>query len=307
MSITMVYLNIMRSVERVIIATVVYLVSLVVNLSIAVTLIFGLFGFEPMGIRGAAIATLVARFVEFTIVFGYAKLHNREIRLHIKDLFVRDKLLMKDFLLYSIPVMLNELVWGTGTSVNAAIIGRLDTSAAAANSVAQVTRQFALIIAFGLANATAIICGKALGEGKEELAKVYAKRFVRLTMIIGFIGIFVILGSSEIAKTFMTLSAEAESYLDFMMIVMSYFALCQAYNTTLVVGVYRAGGDAKFGLFLDTVFMWGCSILLGWLAAFVFHLPVRVVYLILLSDEVIKIPITTWRYKSYKWVKNITR
>jgi putative MATE family efflux protein len=307
MAITIVYLNIMRSVERVIISTVVYLISLIVNLVIAATLIFGLFGLEPMGIRGAAIATLIARFVELVIVFCYAKFRNREIRLHVKDLFGHDKLLMKDFLIYSIPVMLNELVWGTGTSVNTAIIGHLGTSAVAANSVAQVTRQLALVIAFGLANATAIICGKALGEGKDELAKVYAKRFIKLTIFIGFIGIFVILGASEAAKQFMTLTDEAESYLSFMMIVMSYFALCQAYNTTLVVGVFRAGGDAKFGLFLDTVFLWGFSILLGAIAAFVLKLPIKIVYMILLSDEVIKIPITTWRYKSYKWVKNLTR
>lgn len=306
-AITIVYLNIMRSVERVVISTVVYLVSLIVNLSIAATLIFGLFGLEPMGIKGAAIATLIARLVELLIVLFYAKFRNREIRFHVKDLFGHDRLLMKDFLIYSIPVMLNELVWGAGTSTNTAIIGHLGTSAVAANSVAQVTRQLALVVAFGLANATAIVCGKALGEGRLEQAKVYAKRFIRLTIIIGFIGIFVILGASEAAKLFMTLTDDAKSYLSFMMIVMSYFALCQAYNTTLVVGVFRAGGDAKFGLFLDTVFMWCFSILLGLIAAFVLKLPVKIVYLILLSDEVIKIPITTWRYKSNKWVKNLTR
>lgn len=307
MTITVVYLNIMRSVERVVISTVVYLVSLVVNLAIASTLIFGFFGVEPMGIRGAAIATLVARIVEFIIVFYYAKYKNHEIRFHSKDLFVHDKLLMKDFMLYSFPVMLNELIWGTGISVNAAIIGHLGTSVVAANSVAQLSRQLAMIVAFGLCNATAIVCGKAIGEGKEDHAKVYAERFVRLSILLGIVGIFIILGASEAAKSFMTLSDEAESYLNFMMIVMSFYALCQSYNATMIVGVFRAGGDAKFGLFVDTVFLWGVSILFGALAAFVWKLPVHVVYVILLCDEVIKIPLVTWRYKSNKWVKNITR
>ena len=92
-----------------------------------------------------------------------------------------------------------------------------------------------------------------------------------------------------------------------MMIVMTYFAIAQAYNTTMVVGVFRAGGDINFGLFLDCTTMWLGSILCGFIAAFVLKLPVSVVYIILLSDELIKIPLTTWRYKTMKWVKNVTR
>ena len=307
MTVTMVYLNIMRSVERVIIATIVYLVSLIVNVILAVTLIFGLFGFEPMGIRGAAIATLVARILEFCIVLFYAKVMNKSIRLHARDIFVHDKLLFKDFLVYSIPVMLNELIWGTGTSVNAAIIGHLGKAAVAANSVTQVTRQLAMVVAFGVANATAVILGKAIGENKEELAKVYAKRFVRLTIYLGIIGAFIILIASQIARQTLSLSEEARNYLFVMMIVMTYFAIAQAYNTTMVVGVFRAGGDINFGLFLDCTTMWLGSILCGFIAAFVLKLPVSVVYIILLSDELIKIPLTTWRYKTMKWVKNVTR
>ncbi len=307
MSITMIYLNIMRSVEKVLVSTIVYLISLIVNVLLNAVFIFGLLGFEPMGIRGAAIATLIARIIEFIIVWFYANHINKEVRFHIKDLFVRDKLLRKDFLIYAVPVMLNELFWGVGTSTNAAIIGHLGSPVVAANSVAQVTRQLATVVAFGLANATAIIIGKAIGERKEDMAKKYAKRFIRLTLLLGVAGAGVILCVSQIAKANLTLSTEAESYLSMMMFVMSYFAIGQAYNTTMVVGVFRAGGDTHFGLILDMTTLWGCSILVGALAAFVWKLPVPIVYMILMSDEIIKIPITTWRYKSYKWVRNVTR
>jgi putative MATE family efflux protein len=306
-AITIIYLNIMRSVERVIIATIVYLVSLIVNVILNTIFIFGMFGLEPMGIRGAALATLIARIVELVIVWYYATFINKQVRFHGKDLFIRDKLLLKDFLIYSIPVMLNELIWGTGTSVNAAIIGHLGKTVVAANSVTQVTRQLAMVVSFGLANATAIIIGKAIGENKEELAKEYAKRFLRLTIILGIIGAFIIFGASQIAKNALSLSGEAKSYLGIMMFVMSYFAIGQAYNTTMVVGVFRAGGDTNFGLFLDCTTMWCGSILLGALAAFVFKLPVPIVYVILMSDEIIKLPLTTWRYRSMKWVRNVTR
>ena len=91
------------------------------------------------------------------------------------------------------------------------------------------------------------------------------------------------------------------------MFVMSYFVLCQAYNTTMIVGIFRAGGDTKFGLFIDVTTMWGCSILLSALVAFVFKWSVPIVYIILMSDEIIKIPLCTVRFKTYKWLNNITR
>lgn len=304
---TMIYLNIMRSVERVIIATIVYSVSLLVNIILNYILIFGKLGAPAMGIEGSAIATFIARCAELAIVILYAAIYNKTIRFHVRDLFVHDKLLMKDFLTYSLPVILNELLWGTGTSMNAAIMGHLGKSVVAANSVTQITKQLAMVVAFGMANATAITLGKALGENKPELAKLYAKRFIRLSIILGLIGAFVVLGASEIAREYLSLSPEANHYLGFMMFVMSYFTVGQAYNTTLIVGVFRAGGDTKFGLLVDTAFLWGVSILFGFISAFVLKLPVPVVYVILMSDEILKIPLSTWRYRSMKWVKNVTR
>ena len=92
-----------------------------------------------------------------------------------------------------------------------------------------------------------------------------------------------------------------------MFFVMSYFTVAQSWNTTMVVGIFRSGGDTRFGLIMDVSTMWGCSILLGSVAAFVFHASVPVVYVILMSDELIKVPITLKRYFSYKWLKDVTR
>lgn len=306
-TITLIYLNIMRSIERVVISTIVYLVSLVVNVLLNSVFIFGLFGLEPMGIRGVALATLIARIIEFLIVVFYSKFVNKDVRFHIKDLFPRDKLLMRDFIKYSMPVLINELIWGAGTSTNAAIIGHLGKAAVAANSVTQVTRQLAMIVSFGLANATAILIGKAIGENKEDRAKLYAKRFMRLSFLFGILGSFVILGTSLIAKDMLSLSEQAKTYMSFMMFVMSYFAIGQSFNSVVVVGICRAGGDTKFGLYLDTFFLWGISILFGAAAAFLFKLPVPIVYMVLLSDEILKMPVSYWRYRTMKWLKNVTR
>ena len=307
MAATQVYLYIMRSIERVVIATVVYGASLIVNIIVNAVLIFGLMGFPKMGIEGAAIGTLISRILGRMIVIWYAKFRNKVVRFHLSDMWNIDKVLLKDFLFYATPVILNELVWGMGSSANTAVIGHLGSAAVAANSVVQVVRELSTVVVFGVSNATAIYLGKTIGERQYELAKAYGRRFAVLSVITGFIAAGIILVSAPAVSRFMTLSPEAKSYLMFMFFVMSYFALCQAINTTLVVGVFRSGGDTRFGLRLDATTMWCCSILLGAIAAFVFRASVPVVYVLLMSDEVIKVPITVKRFLGYKWIKNVTR
>ena len=306
-AVTQVYLNIMRSIERVMIATFVYFMSLVVNAIINAILIFGLLGFPALGIQGAAIGTLCARMTETLIVLIYAHFMNQDVKIRPRFMIQIDRVLAKDYLIYAMPVVLNEMMWGLGSTANTAVIGHLGSAAVAANSVAQVARQLATVVAFGVSNATAIYLGKTIGAKEFHLAKEYGKRFLWLSIITGAVGGGIILIAAPIANHVMTLSQEAQGYLYFMFFVMSYFTLCQAINTTLVVGVFRAGGDTRFGLILDVSTMWGCSILLGMIAAFVFHAPVQVVYILLMSDEVIKVPITVMRYRSYKWIQNVTR
>ncbi len=307
MGITQVYLYIMRSVERVVVATVVYLISLLCNVVLNAIFIFGLLGCPAMGIQGAALGTLAARFVELVLVFGYARLLNRDIKFRFRYLLRTEKLLLKDFLRYAMPVVMNEVMWGLGTAANTAILGHMGSAAVAANSVAQVARQLATVVAFGLSSATAIYLGKTIGEKKFEHAKAYAHRFLLLSVVMGAVGGVIILASAPITVAVLSLTPAAKSYLKFMFFVMSYFVIAQSFNTTMVVGTFRSGGDTRFGLIMDVSTMWGCSILFGFLAAFVFHWGVPVVYIILMSDELIKVPITWIRYRSYKWLKDVTR
>lgn len=306
-SVTMIYLNIMRSVERVIISTVVYLVSLIVNVTLNAILIFGLLGAPAMGIRGAALATLFARFVELILVAWYAHFKNKEIKIRIKDLFGRNPVLFRDFMAYSLPVIMNEMLWGVGYSAYAAIIGHMGSAAVAANSVAQVARNMANVVSMGIASAAAVMIGNVIGENRYDLAKVYGKRFSLLAFCAGLFGFVLILGSSPFIVSSMALSEQAVQYLFFMLKVMAVYVIMQAVNSTWIVGVFRAGGDTKFGLILDIASMWLFSIILAALGAFVFQWSVPVVYLFIMSDELVKLPFSFWRYRSKKWLKNVTR
>ena len=304
---TMVYLNTMRSIERVMISTVVYLISLVVNIILNAILIFGLFGAPALGIQGAAIATVTARLTEVLMVCVYAKKNNKVVRLRLKDLFIKDAILKEDFMKYASPVIANELLWGAAGAVNTIIIGHIATPVIAANAVAQVARQLATVVAFGIASAAAIIVGKTIGEKNDQLATQYANRFIKLSIYAGICGGLVILAIRPVVLSYTSISLEAKGYLSAMMYVMSYFVVAQSLNATFVVGISRAGGDTKFGLYLDVLSMWGGSILLGVLATFVFKWPVTVIYILLMSDELIKIPFTLYRYKGMKWLNNVTR
>ena len=303
----MVYLNTMRSIERVVVSTVVYSISLVVNIIVNALLIFGLLGLPKLGVVGAAIGTLVARIIEFVIVLIYDRRFNKVLKFRLSYLFERDKVLLRDFIVFSIPVVINELMWGLGTSTNTGILGNLGASVSAASSVAQTLRQLATVVSFGIASAAAIMIGKVIGENKLKLAKEYGKRFIFLTLAAGVLGGLLILAVRPIVLAVFALEPLTKEYMSMMMFVMSYFVVGQAFNTTIIVGILRAGGDTKFGLFLDVSTMWCCSILIGYLAAFVWKLNVTVVYMILMSDEIIKIPISYMRYRSGKWLRNVTR
>ena len=126
-----------------------------------------------------------------------------------------------DFLKYAFPVILNEVLWGLGTATNTAVLGHMGSAAVAANSVAQVARQLATVVAFGLSSATAIYLGKTIGEKKYEHAKAYAKRFVWLSVIMGVVGGVLILLISPVMAETMTLSETAKGYMRFMFFVMS--------------------------------------------------------------------------------------
>jgi len=305
--ITMSYLLIMRSVEKVIVATVVYSCSLVVNVFLNLILIFGMLGFPAMGITGAAIGTVIARGLEIVLIVGYSRLFNKDIKFRIKYFLKSDKILVKDFIKYAIPVVINEGIWGFAVAANTAILGNMSSAAIAANSVAQVVRQLSQVATFGLASATAIYVGKTIGEQKLAEAKAYALKFTQLSVISGVIGGVLILVTSPFIVNMLEVGDVSRGYLQFMLIVMSYFVIAQAYNATMIVGTFRAGGDTKFGIYADIYSMWTGSLLLAFIASRFLNFGVPIVYVLLMSDELIKIPMTTIRYRTYKWLRNVTR
>lgn len=306
-TINTIYFNTLRSMEKVVLSTIVYTISLVINIVINGVLIFGLFGFPKLGIVGAAIGTICARVFEFVVVLVLAFKQKSLLRIRPAYFLKIDKLLLIDFIKYSSPVIINEMLWGLATSANSAIIGQLSTQAAAANAIAIVVKQLAQVVSLGVAFATAVILGKMIGENEINQAQYYSVKLLRLSLIlavISSIGIFII---RPLPAKYMALTETAAFYLSHMLLVLMFAFIAQAFNTTMIVGIFRAGGDSKFGLIADVASMWFFSVPMGILAGFVFKWDIRIVYIFLLSDEFLKVPICILRYRTGIWLKDVTR
>lgn len=307
MTFTAVYLNIMRSMERVVVSTVVYGASLIINIIVNALLIFGIGPFPTLGVTGAAIGTLIARLAEYVMVLLHSRWKNDLIKVQPRLLFVKNKLLLQDFFKISGPVIVNEVLWGIGMSATAAILGQLGSAAASANAIVQVVRQLSTVVSFGIASAAAIVVGKAIGEGRKELAREYGARFVKIIAISGVVGSMIVLIVRPLVMAVMELTPAARGYLSVMMLLMAAYVWLQAFNTLMVVGIFRGGGDTRFGLILEIVGLWGGSVFLGALTAFVFRLPVPAVFVFILIDEYIKLPLIIYRYRTYRWLMDVTR
>ena len=301
------YLYLMRSIERAKIGTAVFACSLVVNVVMNAVLIFGLLGAPAMGVRGAALATLLSRCLELLIVIWYMWKVNRQVRIRRRYFFCWDGLLLRDFLVLSIPVVLNETLWGAGISANAAILGQLGSSAAAANSVVRVIRELVMVMGMGLSAAASVLVGKAIGEKRMDAAETCARRMVFLSIGVTFCASAFMFSLRHVIADALTLGDTAKEYLLFMLAVLAVYSLCQSVCCPVVVGVLRAGGDTRFGLILEGCALWFGSILMGWIGAFVLHLPVKAVFVLLMMDEFIKLPFAVWRYRSRVWLKDVTR
>ena len=304
---SLIYLSLIRNIERVIISTIVYSVQLVVNVVGNAILIYGLLGMPALGIRGAAYSTLIARLVGLVIVIIYAVWVNDDVKVRIRYIFKTDRALNHDFMKYSLAVIVNELLWSLGISLNASIIGHLGSEAVAAQSVANVVRQLAMVLTFGIANSAAIMIGKEIGKGKTRVAERYGAYFVRLALLFGLLGGLLILLVRPFVIRGMNFSGTVADYANTFLLIMSYYCFFASFTAVSIVGIFRAGGDTKVGLIIDCSTMYFGSILLGFIAAFVLKLPVKAVFAILMCDEVLKMPICVWRYRKKYWLTNVTR
>lgn len=304
--ITEVYLAVLRSIGKVMVSTAMNVLAFSLNVFLNAVFIFGLFGAPKLGAMGVALATSLSRLIELMACIAFS-FYSKDIKLDFKYLFVKNKALFSDFVRLSLPALGNDIIWSVGFSMYSVILGHLGTDAVAANSLVVVVRNFGTILCFGMASAGGILIGNIIGENKLEEAREGAKKLMKLTVLTGAIGGLIILAATPFVLKYASLTEQAMHYLKYMLLINTYYVMGAAVNTTLIAGVFRAGGDSRFGFICDTIDMWCYAVPLGFLAAFVFKLPVMWVYFLLCTDEFVKWPWVIRHYKSCKWLNNITR
>lgn len=306
-SITNCTIMMLRSVKTVSISIIVYTASLVVNSILNWIFIFGNLGAPELGIRGAAIATVCARITEFSIVLVFMFIYERKIGLKIEHLLKLDKEILKDYVGLCTPVLCNELLWAIGASMISVIVGRMGTEVVAANSINGVAHQFVTVFIFGMSNATAVIIGNTIGEGKKEKAKEYAYSIGIFSVVMGCISGLMILLIKPFVVNFYNVSYSTKLIAMEIMTVTSGIIVFQSLASNFMMGVLRGGGDAKFVLINDLIFMWLVAIPGGFFVAFVLELPVALVFLVIKCDEILKSLTSVYRVISGKWINDVTK
>lgn len=308
MGFSQVFVSALRSVGKIVFPSALYVVSLLVNVLMNAAFIFGLFGLPRLGVVGVALGTVSARAVEVILCFVYSAA-GKDIKFRLKNLFRRSGVLFKDFLKISAPSVVNDLMWGMAATTCTAILGHIGDDMVAANAVAVMVVNMGAIVCRGFSNATTIIVSQTLGENRMEDTRVYAKRMLWLTVIVSLLGCCVILAIRPFMVQFYRdkLTETAIYYLGIIMIMTTWRLVGEGINTCLICGCFRGGGDAKFGMVVDTVFMWGVSVPLMAIAAYVLKLPPVWVYFVMTLDEFEKMPVVFAHYFKFKWMKNITR
>ncbi|MBR1585398.1 MAG: MATE family efflux transporter [Clostridia bacterium] len=302
-----VYLSVLRSIGRVAVSTALNTVAFTLNIFLNAVFIFGLFGAPKLGAAGVALATSLSRAVELALVI-LVSIRSKDVKFKPSFLFVRNKPLFRDFLKMALPATANDVVWGLGFSMYSVIIGQfLGTDMVAANSFTSLVRNFGTVLCYGVASAGGILLGQLIGDSKMGEADEAAKKLMKLTVLFGLIGGGVVLAAMPFALRFADLTQAGKEYLRVMLLINSYYVMGTAVNTTLIAGVFRAGGDSRWGFICDAVDMWAYGVPLGFLAAAVLKLPPLWVYFLLCTDEFVKWPWVIRHYRSKKWLKNITR
>lgn len=268
-------------------------------------LINGVYGFPRMEVRGAALATLIARIIEFVVLFYVVFIKSNLLNATFKDLLSFRKPNMNRFVKVAAPVLLNETFWSLGIVVYNYSYSKLGVSPFAAIQIQNTITQIFYVFSFGICNAAAIITGNLIGGGDVERVKVYAGRIIRLTLVIGVATSLLLTLSKNPILSLYHLEESTRVTTFKLLTYISFIIPVRFLNVLFVVGLFRGGGDTRYSLFAETASLWLVGVPLVSLAALVLKLPVELVFTISFLEEIVKFFICLPRYKSRKWIHRV--
>ena len=283
--------------------------TLVINVCLNYCLIYGNLGFPELGVRGAAIATLVSRCVELLIVIYYLKYKEHRLNLTLAKLLHIDTSYMRDYSRVSAPVLINQALWGLAQMVQTGILGHLGGDVTAANAIAVQVFQVLSVVAYGAASASGIVVGRTIGAGNEQRLRPLVHTLQVLFIIIGICsGFLIFILRVPILMIFGgTFTEQAHELSMQFMLVLSITTVGTAYQMACDNGIIRGGGDTTFSAKMNLISMWLIIVPFSAMAAFWWKCAPVVVFFLLKWDQLYKAIPVVLRLRSWKWVKKVTR
>ena len=296
---------VLRTVGQVRLPLVTSVAAFFVNVFFNWVFIFGKLGAPRMEIAGAALGTLIARIFELSLICGWFFFRDERIRYRLRDVIIPCGDLLGEYVRISIPVLVSDALLAFGNNAVAMVMGHIGAAFVAANSVTVVVQQLSSVLTQGVSNASGIITGHTMGEGNYEKAQKQGCAFLGMGFFIGCLAALVITALKAPIINYYQVSPEAKAIAGELMNAITFIIVFQSMNSILTKGVLRAGGDTKFLMAGDILFLWVASIPLGALAGLVLHLPAFWIYTFLKIDQIIKCVWCYRRLKSGKWLKRI--
>lgn len=283
--------------------------TLCINVTLNYLLIYGNFGCPELGVRGAAVATLVSRCVELLIVAYYLKYREKQLNLTLKKLLFIDRSYLRDYNRVSAPVLVNQALWGVAQMVQTGILGHLGGDVTAANAIAVQVYQVLSVVAYGAASASGIVVGRSIGEGRKDALRPLVTTLQVLFVAIGLLsGGLIFLARNPILLVFGgTLTERARELALRFMAVIAVTTVGTSYQMACDTGVIRGGGDTAFSAKMNLISMWGVVVPFSAMAAFWWESSPEVVFFLLKWDQIYKIIPVALRLHSWKWARSVTR
>ena len=306
-AVTNTYVGMLRAVNRVKEPVVISCAAIVTNIVFNYILIFGKFGAPAMGVVGAALATLIARVVEMTLILCVVYLGRTPLAGGARDLFGWSRAFLRKFFVTALPVICNEFIWGLGTTIYSMAYGRMGDDAVAAITIATTIQDLVVVLFQGLSAATAVILGNEMGAGNLKRAETYGKNFFILQFLVTVVmaGVCVSLRWSFISLYQPGISDGVAQSVSRCIIVFALFSPFRMFNYVNVVGVLRSGGDTAMCLFIDTSGVWFIGIPLAFIGGLWLKQPIHIVYAMVTLEEVYKAVVGSVRYRQKKWLRNL--
>ena len=297
----------LQGIETAGVGTVMSISTIIINFCLNYCFIYGNLGAPELGIRGAALATLISRIVELLIILVYIFVFDKKLKLKPKELLSFDFSYFRDYIMVAAPVVISGALWGIAQAAQTSVLGHISAGVIAANSIAVIVFQIFAVVGMSCANVGSVVMGKTVGAGKLSLVRSYTKTMQAIFIILGVISAVLLFSFKDIIVSFYSVSDETKKLAIRFITVLSVSTIGTCYEYPVQSGIIAGGGHTKYQAYVDNLFMWIWTIPSACLSAFVFHFPPVVTFCFLKSDQIIKCIPNSITCNRFRWVRILTR